>query len=436
MGLPTSGDFNKWDGTKFNDTDFDQNVDKIVEILANGNYDLNVNKITASDYVGIPSDQFTTITAGENLNAGDVIRISSNQAFKADNTTEAGITAVVGVCNTTVTSGQTVKIDYGFYNSFSSLTAGTLYYVGTSGSITSTKPSLYPFEIGYAVSNTRINFEFNDTRQLSNRFSTLIAGENLSAGDVVRVSNSQAFKADNTTEAGITAVVGINLKTVTTGNAATIVFQYYEAFTNLTIGTMYYVGTSGGITSTLPTTYKQQVGIAVSSTRINFLFNSDYLSPSFVIDELILPYDPDRQFTSSSYTRLFDYETGPNYGSHCRWNRNKIGSYNVFLTFAMTGALGSPYEIAIRFKKSDNTVVFDTGDFLVGNQNVNEMTWFSRNIATGNLINLDLTTTILNGINWQTSGGYVPWEPQIRVDSPSGGAYIKYLSLVLVRSEA
>jgi hypothetical protein len=146
MGVPTSGDFNKWDGTKFTNTDWDQNIDKTVEILANGNYDLNVNQVTASSYVGIPSDQFSTITAGENLSAGDVLRISSGQAFKADNTTSAGITSIVGVCNTTVSSGGTVKIDYGFYNSFSSLTAGTLYYIGTSGSITSTKPSLYPFE--------------------------------------------------------------------------------------------------------------------------------------------------------------------------------------------------------------------------------------------------------------------------------------------------
>jgi hypothetical protein len=162
MGVPTAGDFNKWDGTKFTNTDWDQNVDKTVEILAAGNYDLNVNQVTASSYVGIPSDQFSTITAGENLSAGDVLRISGGQAFKADNTTSAGITSIVGVCNTTVSSGGTVKIDYGFYNSFSSLTAGTLYYIGTSGSITSTKPSLYPFEIGRAVSTTRINFQFRE----------------------------------------------------------------------------------------------------------------------------------------------------------------------------------------------------------------------------------------------------------------------------------
>ncbi len=325
MGVPTAGDFNKWDGSKFTNTDWDDNVDKTVEILANGNYDLNVNQVTASTYVGIPSDQFSTITAGENLSAGDVLRISSGQAFKADNTSEAGVTAVVGVCNTTVSSGGTVKIDYGFYDGFSSLSAGALYYLATSGAITATKPSTYIVELGVAVSTTRINF---------------------------------------------------NIKSPT---------------------------------------------IAIAS---------------HVVDELILPYDPDRQFTSTSYTRLFDYESGPNYGTHCRWDRTKIGAYNVFLTFAVTGGLGSPYEMAIRFMKSDSTVVFDTGDFFIGNQGSNEMSWFSKNIASGNSINLDLTTTMLNGINWQTSGGYVAWEPQIRIDSASGGVYIKYLSLVLVRSEA
>ena len=162
MAVPSASDFNKWSGTKFTNTDWDQNVDKTVEILANGNYDVNVAQVTATSYVGIPSDQFSTITAGENLTAGDILRISAGQAYKADNSTSAGITSVVGVCNTTVSSGGTVKIDYGFYNSFSSLTAGTIYYIGTSGAITATKPSLYPVEIGRAVSATRINLNFRE----------------------------------------------------------------------------------------------------------------------------------------------------------------------------------------------------------------------------------------------------------------------------------
>ena len=161
MAIPNISDYNTWDGSVFNHPDIDANSQKTIDFLTT-NYDVAFNSVTASEYVGIPSDQFSTITAGENLSAGDVVRISNGQAFKADNSTSGGITSVVGVCNTAVSSGQTVKIDYGFYNGFSSLTAGTLYYIGTSGAITATKPSLYPVEIGRAVSATRINLNVKE----------------------------------------------------------------------------------------------------------------------------------------------------------------------------------------------------------------------------------------------------------------------------------
>lgn len=161
MAIPNISDYNTWDGSVFNHPDIDANSQKTIDFLTT-NYDVAFNSVTALEYVGIPSDQFSTITAGENLSAGDVVRISNGQAFKADNSTSGGITSVVGVCNTTVSSGQTVKIDYGFYNNFSSLTAGTVYYVGTSGGITSTKPTNYPLEIGTAVSATRININIKE----------------------------------------------------------------------------------------------------------------------------------------------------------------------------------------------------------------------------------------------------------------------------------
>ena len=160
MATPTLGDFVRWVGSKLTASSWNGNIQTLVDIFGDGTYDLNVNQITASNYVGLPSDQFTTVTAGENLDAGDVVRLSGGQAFKADNSTSTGIQSVVGVANATTSSGQAVSIDYGFYNSFSALTAGTVYYIGTSGAITSTKPTLYPLEVGRAVSTTRINFSF------------------------------------------------------------------------------------------------------------------------------------------------------------------------------------------------------------------------------------------------------------------------------------
>jgi hypothetical protein len=159
MALPSASDFNKYDG---NNTDWDQNVDKTVEILAAGNYDLNVNKITAQTYANIPSEKFSTLTAGEDLDEGDVVRISGGQLLKADNTTEAGITDVVGINVQTVTSGNTAEIAYGFYDAFSALTVGTTYYVGVSGGITSTLPATYQVRLGVAVSTTRINLDIQN----------------------------------------------------------------------------------------------------------------------------------------------------------------------------------------------------------------------------------------------------------------------------------
>lgn len=157
MTVPNRNDFDLYTGDKLTGTQWNNSRDQIVAYLTDGNYDFTVNSIT-----GDVRKTFETLTAGENLTAGDVVRISSGQVYKADNTTSAGITSVVGVCKTTVSSGGTVTIDYGFYDSFSALTAGSVYYIGTSGAITVTKPSLYPVEIGRAVSASRINFNFRE----------------------------------------------------------------------------------------------------------------------------------------------------------------------------------------------------------------------------------------------------------------------------------
>ena len=161
MPVPNRNDFDLYTGEKVTGAQWNNSRDQIVAYLTDGTYDITVNSLTG-DVTGDVRKTFSTLTAGENLTAGDVVRIASGQVYKADNTTSAGITNVVGVCKTTVSSGGTVTIDYGFYNSFSSLTAGTIYYIGTSAGITSTKPSLYPVEIGRAVSGTRINFNFKE----------------------------------------------------------------------------------------------------------------------------------------------------------------------------------------------------------------------------------------------------------------------------------
>ena len=158
MALPTTNDFNKWSGTaqKFDNTMWDGNIDKTVEILSNGTYDLNINQLTANE---LPAKAFKTLYAGENITAGDVVRVSSNQVYKATNASEAGITSIVGICSETVTSGNIVKITNDYYDAYTGLTAGTIYYVGLNGGITSTLPTTYQHTIGIAVSSTRLNID-------------------------------------------------------------------------------------------------------------------------------------------------------------------------------------------------------------------------------------------------------------------------------------
>jgi hypothetical protein len=105
---------------------------------------------------------------------------------------------------------------------------------------------------------------------------TAIAGENLTAGNLVNLyldTTLKCRKADNTDNAKEAwGYVGENF---TSGNTVTIYplgFGNINAdLTGLTIGTEYYLGTSGGVTSTPPTTTNyliQSVGIAKTTTAL------------------------------------------------------------------------------------------------------------------------------------------------------------------------
>lgn len=155
MTTPSTGDFNLWDGSLINNTDWDANFTQVVTYLTNANYDVTFNSVTANSFVGLPTDSFT-LTTGENVTAGDCIRINGGLAYKATSANEAGITSVVGIAETTVSSGNPVNVLYDFRDGYTGLTAGGTYYVGVAGAITASKPS-WGMEIGRAVSTSRIN---------------------------------------------------------------------------------------------------------------------------------------------------------------------------------------------------------------------------------------------------------------------------------------
>ena len=56
MAVPTLGDFVRWVGNKLTNTSWNDNIQTLVKIVGDGTYDLNVNQITASTYVGLPTE--------------------------------------------------------------------------------------------------------------------------------------------------------------------------------------------------------------------------------------------------------------------------------------------------------------------------------------------------------------------------------------------
>jgi len=106
----------------------------------------------------------------------------------------------------------------------------------------------------------------------------MVASEALVAGDFVNIwldtGTRKARKADNSNGR---IANGFVLNAVSSNANATVILQGVNtALTGLTIGTKYFLGTSGTATTTAPTTSGstiQSLGFAISATGINFEFN-------------------------------------------------------------------------------------------------------------------------------------------------------------------
>ncbi len=170
------------------------------------------------------------------------------------------------------------------------------------------KPSYQ--ELNYLFKSTYEWFEYLETITDEAKEYIIPCGEDLAAGDIIRISGGQAFKADNTTEAGITAVAGVNVNAVTSGNNATIAYGFYDAFSALTVGETYYVGVNGAITSTLPAIYQVELGVAVSTTRINLDIKSKYQTRDLEIKNSNPNINLKNTGTGSGQIQTVYFETG------------------------------------------------------------------------------------------------------------------------------
>jgi hypothetical protein len=114
-----------------------------------------------------------TTTAGVALSAGNFVYFdNTGKAFKADNT---DITkAAMGFVAQSVALAATVDVyTTGVNSDLSGLTPGSIYYLGTAGSVVATAPTFTINTIcqvlGYARSSTELVFEYNEPIQFANQ---------------------------------------------------------------------------------------------------------------------------------------------------------------------------------------------------------------------------------------------------------------------------
>lgn len=147
--------------------------------------------------------------------------------------------------------------------------------------------------VGFPLNSTEWNSrttDFNSAFQLGIKdifprqiVRSLNAGENLTAGDFVRLSGSTLLKVDNGSLAGVTNFTGCALETVTSGNPVKYSVNVVEGQSGLTPGSTYYIGSSGAITITKPSNFAKSIGIAYSVSV--FVFN---YSPNDITAQCIL----------------------------------------------------------------------------------------------------------------------------------------------------
>jgi hypothetical protein len=254
-------------------------------------------------------------------------------------------------------------------------------------------------------------------------------------------------------KAGITDVVGINVQTVTSGNTAEIAYGFYDDFSSLTVGTTYYVGVGGGITSTRPVEYQVQLGVAVSTTRINLdiqninNYVSAYDSTTFLFNSRVI----DRK-------RFWATETGFNSNSvwvdvtpeRIRnvypgtypvdiWNPKPIedGKHKVYLKIELNGGgnLGDFLDIRIINDNSDTTI-FEHTNIDVGNPGSTQMYSYAYDLANANVTSLNLGTSPLIQLtmyaNQTADNGWTIQAKRSAGSGTSGLYYVRSVEFLLV----
>lgn len=199
MTVPNYDDL-KHDGRPRSNTDWDNILNRTQNYMTDGTADFTINSVTANSYNNLPGFDITSLIAGENLTAGNVLRlkVSDGKIWKADSSSLEGITNVLGISSASYSVGETVTIKKDTYNAFVGLTAGTIYYVGLAGALSTTEGA-FTKQIGTALNTTTLLIDIHlQDNSLPNGF-RIDKNEDGVNAEILRLNRTSASVADNDT---------------------------------------------------------------------------------------------------------------------------------------------------------------------------------------------------------------------------------------------
>jgi hypothetical protein len=157
---------------------------------------------------------------------------------------------------------------------------GNTYITSVAGQLTEIRASQTSAGAGSAGDIVALNSLglIDDTMLPTVDNVTLVTSVNLAAGDLVNIYSNTGTPTAQHADASLALRANGYVKTASTSPATNVVyFDGILTTTGITPGTEYYLGNSGQVTSTPPSTagyLSQDIGVGLSTTTINFIANS------------------------------------------------------------------------------------------------------------------------------------------------------------------
>lgn len=175
----------------------------------------------------------------------------------------------------------------------------------------------------------------------------------------------------------------------------------------------------------------------VRSNGSNYFRESKVLGkPPPIISRIPIPYVQGQSFNSASFIRVLESEiTDVSNLPVNFWNPSILTSGRVRLGFSINGSASVGFTAAFRIVENPNAApvtVFESNAINIGDQSSNEFTTQSIDVSSGNVTNLDLTTTLLNNINTVVLGNATEWELLLSVAVGTGAYFIRGLEWQLL----